>query len=176
MKRLIVAVFGLFIVVFNGPAESRPLHHRSHAAKVAKVQADSGCDFTNTGRVVCGPGAATGTKVFATRRGVVVTVDQGTVIGSRPEDCPHAYCGCGLRKYLGLSDKRLNLASNWRKLFPRADGPAAGVAAVRSGHVMYIEASAGDGQWLVRDYNSGGGLSRLHVRDVRGYTFVNPRS
>lgn len=176
MKRLIVAVFGLFIVVFNGPAESRPLHHRSHAAKVAKVQADSGCDFTNTGRVVCGPGAAIGTKVVATRRGVVATVDQGTVIGSRPEDCPHAYCGCGLRKYLGLSDKRLNLASNWRKLFPRADGPAAGVAAVRSGHVMYIEASAGDGQWLVRDYNSGGGLSRLHVRDVRGYTFVNPRS
>jgi hypothetical protein len=41
---------------------------------------------------------------------------------------------------------------------------------------MYIESSAGDGQWLVRDYNSGGGLSRLHVRDVRGYTFVNPRS
>jgi hypothetical protein len=105
-----------------------------------------------------------------------MTVDEGTIIGGRPGDCPHAYCGCGLRKYLGLSDKRLNLASNWRKLFPRAAGPAAGVAAVRSGHVMYIESSAGDGQWLVRDYNSGGGLSRLHVRDVRGYVFVNPHS
>ena len=31
---------------------------------------------------------------------------------------------------------------------------------------MYIESSAGDGQWLVRDYNSGRGLSRVHVRDV----------
>jgi hypothetical protein len=175
MKRLIVILFGVLIVVFNGPAESRPLHHRSHAA--AKVHDDSGCNFTNIGRVICGPAAAAGgTRVVAVRRGVVMTVDEGTIIGGRPGDCPHAYCGCGLRKYLGLSDKRLNLASNWRKLFPRAAGPAAGVAAVRSGHVMYIESSAGDGQWLVRDYNSGGGLSRLHVRDVRGYVFVNPHS
>jgi hypothetical protein len=98
------------------------------------------------------------------------------IIGSRPGDCPHAYCGCGLRKYLGLEDKRLNLASNWARLFPRESAPRAGLAAVRSGHVMYIEGSAGGGQWLVRDYNSGGGLSRVHVRDVRGYVFVNPHS
>ena len=80
-----------------------------------------------------------------------------------------------LRTLDRLSDKRINLARNWARLFPRAPGPAAGVAAVRSGHVMLLESSAGDGQWLVRDYNSGGGLSRLHVRDVRGYIFVNPR-
>ena len=172
MKRLIPIVFGILILALNGAAESRPLH-RSHAAK---MQTNSGCEFTNTGRVVCGPGATADTQVVTTRGGMVATVDQGTIIGRRPADCPHAYCGCGLRKYLGLSDKRLNLASNWRKLFPRAAGPAAGMAAVRPGHVMYIEASAGDGQWLVRDYNSGGGLSRLHVRDVRGYVFVNPRS
>jgi hypothetical protein len=172
MRRLIVTVFGIFIVVLNSSAQSRPLHHRSQAAK---VHADSGCNFTNTGRVICGPAAAAGTQSVATRRGVT-TVNEGTVIGSRPDDCPRAYCGCGLRKYLGLSDKRLNLARNWAKLFQRASGPAAGTAAVRSGHVMYIEAAAGDGQWLVRDYNSGGGLSRLHVRDVRGYIFVNPRS
>lgn len=179
MKRLIVMLFGILIVVFNGPAESRPLHHRFHAAKIhaAKVYDDSGCNFTNLGRVICGPAAAAGgTRIVAVRRGVVMTVNEGTVIGGRPDDCPRAYCGCGLRKYLGLSDRRLNLASNWRKFFPRAAGPAAGMAAVRSGHVMYIESSAGDGQWLVRDYNSGGGLSRLHVRDVRGYVFVNPHS
>jgi hypothetical protein len=179
MKCLIVTLFGILIVAFNGPAESRPLHHRSHVAKahVAKVHDDSGCDFTDIGRVICNPAAiARSTRVVGVKRGVVMTVNEGTVIGSRPSDCPHAYCGCGLRKYLGLSDKRLNLASNWAKLFPRASGPAAGVAAVRSGHVMLIESSAGDGQWLVRDYNSGGGLSRLHVRDVRGYVFVNPHS
>ena len=41
---------------------------------------------------------------------------------------------------------------------------------------MLIESSAGNGQWLVRDYNSGGGMSRLHIRDVRGYVFVNPHA
>jgi hypothetical protein len=98
----------------------------------------------------------------------------GAIIGSRPAGCPHAYCGCGLRKYLGLSDVRLNLAHNWARLFPHETQPHAGLAAVRSHHVMYLMSSAGDGQWQVRDFNSGGGLSRVHVRDVRGYVFVNP--
>jgi hypothetical protein len=174
MKSLIVTAIGILIVTLNGPAESRPRHHRSHAVQ---VQTGSNCNITDIGRGTCSPGAPVAAQsVATTRRGIVATVDQGTIIGSRPSDCPHAYCGCGLRKYLGLSDKRLNLAGNWAKLFPRAPGPAAGMAAVRSGHVMYIESSAGDGQWLVRDYNSGGGLSRLHVRDVRGYVFVNPHS
>jgi hypothetical protein len=175
MKLLIVTVFGMLVIFLSVPADARPFHHRHQAAK---VKSDAGCNFTNEGRVVCGgAAAAANTRVVATTRtGVEMTVDEGTVIGSRPADCPHAYCGCGLRKYLGLSDKRLNLASNWARLFPRASGPAAGVAAVRSGHVMLIESSAGNGQWLVRDYNSGGGLSRLHVRDVRGYIFVNPRA
>jgi hypothetical protein len=96
------------------------------------------------------------------------------IIGGRPSGCPHAYCGCGLRKYLGLDDVRLNLAWNWATLFPREYTPRPGLAAVRSHHVMYIEAEAGNGLFLIRDYNSGGGLSRLHVRDVRGYVFVNP--
>jgi hypothetical protein len=105
---------------------------------------------------------------------IVRMTDAGAVIGGRPDGCPHAYCGCGLRKYLGLADKRLNLASNWARLFPHEAAPRPGLAAVRSGHVMYIESAAGDGQWVIRDYNSGGGLSRVHVRDLRGYVFVNP--
>ena len=100
--------------------------------------------------------------------------DEGSFIGARPDGCPHAYCGCGLRKYLGLADVRLNLAHNWARLFPREAMPRSGLAAVRAHHVMYIEAAAGNGEWLIRDYNSGGGLSRLHVRDLRGYVFVNP--
>jgi hypothetical protein len=102
--------------------------------------------------------------------------ESGSIIGSRPAGCPHRYCGCGLRKYLGISDARLNLASNWARLLPREAGPRPGLAAVRRDHVMYIEAAAGNGQWLIRDYNSGGGLSRMHVRDVRGYVFVTPRA
>jgi hypothetical protein len=105
-----------------------------------------------------------------------ITVDNGAVIGNRPDGCPHAYCGCGLRKYLGLTDKRLNLASNWRRFFVRVPHPRAGLAAVRNHHVMYLESQAADGEWTVRDFNSGGGLSRLHVRDVRGYVFVDPHA
>ena len=81
----------------------------------------------------------------------------------------------GLRKYLGLTDNRLNLASNWLR-FVRVPHPRAGLAAVRNHHVMYLESQAADGEWTVRDFNSGGGLSRLHVRDVRGYVFVDPHA
>lgn len=152
---------------------------------VTKVE---NCITMQFGRQICGVSAsvakagkenksvaAPATKSVAARSYASANQDT-TIIGGRPSGCPHAYCGCGLAKYLGLDDARLNLAWNWAVYFPRESGPRAGLAAVSRAHVMYIESSAGDGQWLVRDYNSGGGLSRLHVRDVRGYVFVNPHS
>jgi hypothetical protein len=156
---------------------------RVHSSRRVASQRAENCTMTNDGRRVC-MGAASQYTMAAVPQVPVVDAggnrayamaDAAQVIGGRPSGCPHSYCGCGLRKYLGLEDTRLNLASNWARLFPREAGPRAGLAAVRSGHVMYIEGSAGNGQWLVRDYNSGGGLSRVHVRDVRGYVFVNPR-
>jgi hypothetical protein len=168
----------LLLIGLNLPAHAAHRHH--HRLGAASF---GGCLPTNDGHLNCDPGAPARAQVRVQVRAPVIdgngtpvaAADAGTVIGSRPDGCPHAYCGCGLRKYLGLADARLNLASNWARLLPRASGPAPGVAAVRSGHVMYIEAAAGDGMWLIRDYNSGGGLSRLHVRDVRGYVFVIPR-
>jgi hypothetical protein len=165
-------------------SERRTRHQRVQTARRATRGGGENCIFTNEGRRVCTGAALQAAMATATDVRVVdavgnrayAAVDSGRIIGSRPNGCPHAYCGCGLRKYLGLEDKRLNLASNWARLFPRASGPRAGLAAVRRGHVMYIESAAGDGHWLVRDYNSGGGLSRLHVRDVRGYVFVDPHS
>ncbi len=159
-------------------------HHRPHVA----AQRDSGCLLTNDGRRICGPAADARRVAFspaprghmrryadaAPRVSMRRYADRGRIIGSRPAGCPHAYCGCGLRKYLGLADKRLNLARNWARLFPHEASPRVGLAAVRSGHVMYIEGRADDGHWIVRDYNSGGGLSRVHERSVRGYVFVNP--
>jgi len=172
MKRLIITACA--ITVFTVPAQARHLHHH-HRRVAAAVGSESGCRFTDNGRVICGAAARTRLRrVRVEYARAEVTVDEGTVIGARPAGCPHAYCGCGLRKYLGLADTRLNLARNWARLFPREPTPAAGLAAVRAGHVMYIEAAAGHGLWLVRDYNSGEGMSRLHVRDVRGYVFVNP--
>lgn len=95
------------------------------------------------------------------------------VIGGRPSGCPHAYCGCGLRKYLGLSDVRLNLAWNWARLFPRTYAHD-GAAAVRSHHVMLIEHMTGPLRAIVRDYNGGRHLSYIHERSLRGFIFVNP--
>ncbi len=98
----------------------------------------------------------------------------GNVIGGRPAGCPHAYCGCGLARFLGLTDPRLNLAANWARIFPPTRAQS-GAVAVKSHHVMLLVALHGDGsRALVRDYNSGGGLSRIHVRSIKGFHFVSP--
>ena len=99
------------------------------------------------------------------------------VIATRaPDGCPpRRFCGCALRKFLGLADTSLNLAWNWARKFPRTVAQP-GAVAVRSHHVMQL-ISHRDGQyWMVRDYNSGGGLSRIHVRKVTGFVFVSVRS
>ena len=165
-------------------SDRRARHQHAYSARRVAGHSAENCTMTNEGRRVCMGAASQATMaavpdvpvVDAAGNRAYAMADAAQIIGGRPSDCPHSYCGCGLRKYLGLEDKRLNLASNWARLFPRESGPRAGLAAVRSGHVMYIEGSAGNGQWLVRDYNSGGGLSRMHVRDVRGYVFVNPHT
>lgn len=97
-----------------------------------------------------------------------------TVIGGRPAGCPRAYCGCGLRKYLGIDDASLNLAWNWARKFRRTHaGP--GAVAVRRHHVMLIVSHIAGSTYLVRDYNGGRGLSYLHERSIgRGYVFVDP--
>ena len=169
--RIVGALSVLLLFGLSAPAHAFQRHHHHHHRSAAG--SSGGCLPTNDGHMNCASGAQASAPMIDANGTTVA--DAGNIIGSRPEGCPHAYCGCGLRKYLGLADTRLNLASNWSRLLPRAAGPAPGLAAVRSGHVMYIEAAAGSGQWLIRDYNSGGGLSRLHVRDVRGYVFVNPR-
>jgi len=189
---------------YRGPSQERIQyrHERRYAhnsltsvrrARNSGVRSAEACRMTNDGRSVCHgaipesaamPMDADGNRAYAMvernsrvyGRRTYAMVDQGTIIGSRPSGCPHAYCGCGLRKYLGLADVRLNLASNWARYFPHEAGPRPGLAAVRNHHVMYIEAAAGNGQWVIRDYNSGGGMSRVHVRDVRGYVFVNPHA
>lgn len=98
---------------------------------------------------------------------------EAQVIGGRPAGCPHAYCGCGLAKFLGLSDKRLNLAWAWAKLFPRTQAQP-GAAAVRHHHVMLLVEHVAGTVWKVRDYNGGRHLSWIHTRDVSGYIFVQP--
>ena len=99
----------------------------------------------------------------------------GNVVGRRPAGCPHNFCGCEASRYLfGAVRAGLNLASNWIRKFPRTS-PAPGMAAVRNHHVMVLMSHVGGSDWLVHDGNSGGGLTRDHVRSLSGYTIVNPQ-
>src|SRR5579872_5540008 len=76
----------------------------------------------------------------------------GEVIGGRPAGCPHAFCGCGLRKFLGISDGRLDLAWNWARLFRRTTFHDGAVAVWRH-HVAYVERVTGPRTAILRDYN-----------------------
>ncbi len=97
------------------------------------------------------------------------------VIGGRPAGCPHAFCGCEASLYkFGRIIPELNLASNWRR-FPRA-APAPGMAAVRSGHVMILQQQVDGNLWSVHDGNSGGHMTREHLRSIAGYLIVDPAS
>jgi hypothetical protein len=104
----------------------------------------------------------------------VVAATDGTVIGRRPAGCPHAFCGCEASLYLfGHIRTELNRATNWMK-FPRTS-PAPGMVAVRNHHVMVLMNQVDGKNWRVHDGNSGGGLTREHVRSINGYMIVNPR-
>lgn len=96
------------------------------------------------------------------------------VLGGRPKGCPPRFCGCSASlKLFGRIRPELNLAANWLRKFPRTS-PAPMMAAARRGHVMVLlEHVAGD-KWKVHDGNSGGGLTRIHVRSIRGFAVVNP--
>lgn len=95
------------------------------------------------------------------------------VVGGRPAGCPHRYCGCGAALHVfGRHVRELWLARNWLK-FPRAEA-GVGMAVVRSGHVAVI-IGGGPGRWLMKDYNSGRGLTRIHVRPIFG-AVVNPNA
>lgn len=111
----------------------------------------------------------------ATRAVSVDASGNRIVIGGRPAGCPHRYCGCGLRKYLGIDDVSLNLAWNWARKYRRV-AAAPGMAAVRRGHVMLLVRHVAGTRYIVRDYNGGRGLSYIHERDVRGFVFVDPSS
>jgi hypothetical protein len=104
-----------------------------------------------------------------------VDANGSAVVNRRPQGCPHAFCGCEASLYVfGKIRPELNLASNWIRKFPRTS-PAPGMAAARSGHVMVLMSHVEGNNWLVHDGNSGGGLTREHVRSISGYVIVNPR-
>lgn len=99
--------------------------------------------------------------------------DTSAVVGGRPAGCPRAYCGCGTSlEHFGRIVPGLNLARAWYR-FPRA-AAAPNMVGVRPGHVLTLKEHVSGSVWMVKDYNSGRGLTRYHARDISGYTIVNP--
>jgi hypothetical protein len=49
------------------------------------------------------------------------------------------------------------------------------MAAVRNHHVFVLIRQVDGSNWLVHDGNSGRGLTREHVRSIKGYTVVDPQ-
>lgn len=131
------------------------------------------CTMENSGRTICA-GTAGISKARPVVRHTSDANGNAVILGGRPKGCPHQFCGCEASLYVfGKIKPELNLAANWKKLFPRAT-PAPGMAAARSGHVMVLVSHIAGDQWLVHDGNSGGGLTRRHVRSIRGYVVVDP--
>jgi hypothetical protein len=98
------------------------------------------------------------------------------ILGGRPTGCPRRYCACALAiKLFGKINPHLNLASNWLRKFPRTS-PAPMMVAARSGHAMQLLEHVGADKWKVWDANSGKGLTRIHVRSIRGFAVVNPHA
>lgn len=109
------------------------------------------------------------------RRVRVVASTRSQVV-EHPVGCPRiAFCGCGAAvRIFGKAVRSLWLAANWFH-FPRAS-PAPGMVAVTRHHVFVLESHVEGNQWLTYDANSGGHLTRVHVRSIAGYTIVNPHS
>lgn len=117
-----------------------------------------------------------GAKQVQTRhaRRAIDANGNAVVVGHRPPGCPKRFCGCEASLYLfGKIRPELNLAANWMRKFPRTS-PAPGMVAARAGHVFVLLNHVEGDDWYVRDGNSGGGLTREHVRSIRGYKIVNP--
>jgi hypothetical protein len=101
--------------------------------------------------------------------------NDASIVGGRPAGCPHSFCGCEASRYtFGEMRPELYLASNWIRKFPRTS-PAPGMAAARGGHVMILMSQVSGNDWMVHDGNSGGGMTRDHVRSISGYVIVDPR-
>lgn len=119
----------------------------------------------------------TGKPASASRVRISQTADangNAVIVGRRPPGCPRRFCGCEASLYIfGKIKPELNLALNWKRKFPRTSA-APGMVAARSGHVFVLLSHVEGKEWLVHDGNSGGGLTRRHVRSIRGYTVVNP--
>ena len=146
-------------------------HYSAHRRVRHRAYVRHGSERTNARRVAAA-------AVDGAKRGSLAGAYASTQVVSHPAGCPRTeFCGCGVARHIfGRIDgamRALWLAANWFR-FPRAE-PAPGMVAVRRHHVFAIERVIDRGHVLAWDPNSGGHLTRLHVRSLAGYRVVNPK-
>jgi hypothetical protein len=101
--------------------------------------------------------------------------DRGQIV-AHPVGCQRRlFCGCGVSvKAFGKPIRELFLARNWGYYFNPAPF-ASGNVAWSYGHVVYILGGTRSAA-LLYDPNSGGGKTRVHVRNISRYYIVDPNS
>lgn len=151
----------LSITIATASADARPRHHMRKVTGVVVCNKLGCSDRPGHGQSAVIAESATDAN------------GNSTVVGSRPAGCPYEYCGCEASLYVfGEIRPRLNVARNWRVIFPRT-APATGMAAVRTHHVMVLMSHVNGDRWLVHDGNFGH-ETREHIVSIRGYTIVDP--
>lgn len=90
---------------------------------------------------------------------------EAPIVGGR-DPRPRSWCGWWLRHYLGVADRRFNLARNWANYGSPAGGPGVGTIVVWRSHVGIITGRSGDG-WIVKSGNDDHAV-RERERPLRG--------
>lgn len=189
MKQFVMAAAAVAFAVFAAPSHAtrHKAHRRGLAPAVITCNLRGCSDWRSAARLQAGEQRFRGREArysppsrrSAPRASLRALDANGNdvrtvVLGGRPSGCPHAFCGCEASLYVfGHTRRGLNLAYNWVREFPRAS-PAPGMAAARWGHVMVLIRHVAGKNWLVHDGNSGGHLTREHVRSIAGYVIVDP--
>lgn len=163
MKLNITAFFLALFVFVASPAEARK--HRVVQPQIQEF--DFFAQFQAPSPALRGPTANSPSR----RR----TVSDVTYL-PHPAGCPRRlFCGCGAAiAVFGKNIRELWSTSQWFK-FPRTE-PASGMVAVRRGHVFVLRQHVKGDVWIVEDYNSGKGQSRIHERRIAGYSIRNPHA
>lgn len=170
-------------VIAVSPAEAK---RRVHAGYSPVAQGTSCVQNENDGKSYGCP--STSTTTWSGHNGwagpspsethaVTYAQSRGEVIGTRPGVCTDSrYCGCGVSIWaFGHSVRDLWLVKNWRR-FPRAEPAAGRVVLFGNYHVAGIESVDANGNAVLYDPNSGGGLTRRHTVNIHGLEVRDPHA
>lgn len=173
------------LLLAAGVADARPRHHTTPQLSAQEFCGERYCP-TDAPAAARRAGAdamaeidpAMGSPRSSQARQRASYGETGVTYLRHPSGCPaRAFCACGAAvEVFGRAIRDLWPVKAWKR-FPR-DVPAPGNVAIerRRSHLFVLVAPRGGSDWLVKDFNSGGHRSRLHVRSISGTVIVNPRA